>query len=352
MLSMKVLAWPAFKNRYQNPYNWLLYSSMAKLGVKVEELSPLKLLLNRYDVVHLHWPVETIVRTQHLLVAWIRVLMFIGLLRWQRWRGSTIVWTIHDQRPHVLLHPKLAQRCEAWLIESVDALVNLCAVSQQIMSEQHPKLAKKLNFIIPHGHYRDSYPNQISKIEAKAYLKLPQNSRVLLYLGYISPYKNVPLLIQEFSQIQDSEFILVIAGKPDDEFLEQKIKANANSHVHLHLRFIHDEDLQIFYNAADLVVLPFQATLNSGSVLLALSFSRPVLVPHIGAFPEWQAHFGETWVRTYRGSITAEILLKSINNLPLLKMSEQPNFELLEWSAISTRTVEVYQELKETFENS
>lgn len=338
---MKVLAWPAFKTRYKNPYNWLLYSSMVELGVQVEEFSPRRLLVSRYDVVHLHWPAETIVRHPVRLIASLRVLVFVGLLRWCRWRGAVIFWTIHDRQPHVLLHADLARRCETQLGKLVDATIRLCRIRSAV--ELPSILAAKPSFVIPHGHYRDAYPNQISRFEARRYLGVPPQSRVLLYFGYISPYKNVPQLIQTVTHIVDDNLVLLVAGKPDNGTIQKELQATTDPRVHLHLKYIPDAEVQLFYQAADLVVLPFRSILNSGSTLLALSFKRPVLVPAMGALPEWQAHCGQHWVRTYEGGLNAEILLSAMQQPDLPGERDRLDLGKWDWSLLAQHTLEAYQ---------
>ena len=45
-------------------------------------------------------------------------------------------------------------------------------------------------------------------------------------------------------------------------------------------------DLQHFYKASDLVVLPHRTVLNSGALLLAYSFGLPVIAPKVGCLAE------------------------------------------------------------------
>ena len=54
MKPLRILAWPAFNTREQNPYAYLLYTHMR--GVEVDEFSIGKLLTRPYDVWHIHWP--------------------------------------------------------------------------------------------------------------------------------------------------------------------------------------------------------------------------------------------------------------------------------------------------------
>lgn len=340
---MKVIAWPAFKTRYKNPYNWLLYSHMPS-GVEVVEFSSKRLLLEQFDVFHLHWPVETLVRHPNVWMARFRVLSFWLLLKLSKWRGTKVVWTIHDENPHVVLHEALANWFTQRLVADTDSYINLCAAGQSAVTKSLPALTEKPGFVVPHGHYRGCYPDEISRSEARSQLGLAPDTTVLLYLGYISPYKNVPHLLDTFQQlpVEKQNVTLIVAGRPDNVELEQAVCAAAGDapNVHLHLRFIKDSELQFFFKAADFVVLPFQEILNSGSLLLSLSFSKPVVVPKMGAISDWQNLLGSDWIRAYEGSLTPEKLWSAIRMSP--PESEVP-LDSLDWEAIAQLTIEAYK---------
>ncbi|MEL6900311.1 MAG: glycosyltransferase [Cyanobacteria bacterium J06606_4] len=341
---MKVIAWPAFKTRYANPYTWLLYSHMPA-GVSVVEFSSKRLLLGRFDIFHLHWPVETLVRHPNIWVARLRVLIFWLLLKLSKWRGTKVVWTIHDEKPHVVLHQQLADWFTQRLIANTDGCIHLCGAGRKAVNQSMPDLAERPSFVVPHGHYRGCYPDTMDREEARSHLTLSPDATVLLYLGYISPYKNVPHLINTFRQLppSDQPVTLLVAGKADDEALKQAVltAAEGASDIQLHLRFIADDELQVFFRSADWVVLPFEEILNSGSLLLALSFDRPVLAPHLGAVADWQAQIGADWVKTYRGKLTPEILQSAI--LEERSHLEKAPLESLAWTAIAQQTLDAYQ---------
>ena len=343
---MKVIAWPAFKTRYANPYTWLLYSHMPET-VSVTEFSLKQLLRERFDVFHMHWPVETLVRHPNIWIARMRVLVFWLLLKLSKWRKTKIVWTIHDEKPHVVLYEALADWFTEQLIAHTDGYINLCDAGKTAVQQSLPGLANTPGFVVPHGHYRGCYADELSRNEARSQLNLPPHTTALLYLGYISPYKNVPHLIEVFRQlpISNNPFVLIVAGKPDDEALKQAVCAAAKeaNNVQLHLRFIQDDELQIFFKAADLVVLPFEEILNSGSLLLSLSFNRPVLAPNLGAVVNWQTQIGPDWVKTYSGPLTIEILQEAVRSLQ--PVSAKACLDALEWSAIAQQTLDAYQSL-------
>lgn len=344
LFDMKVIAWPAFKTRYKNPYNWLLYSHMPET-VRVSEFSSKRLLLEKFDVFHLHWPIETLVRHPNIWVARLRVLTFWLLLKLSQWRGTKVVWTIHDEKPHVVLHQSLANWFQKQLVANTDSYINLCEAGQKAVVKELPALTGKPSFVIPHGHYRESYPNEVSKKEARSQLNLSPGTTILLYLGYISPYKNVPHLIQTFRQLSETteDVTLLIAGQPDNESLKQAVVSAAEGarNVQLHLRFIKDDELQIFFKATDMVVLPFEEILNSGSLLLSLSFNRPVVAPALGAVSQWESQLGTDWIKTYQGPLTPEVLSSSLSSHHA-SLGQAP-LDDLDWGAIAQQTLAAYE---------
>ncbi|MEL7052487.1 MAG: glycosyltransferase [Cyanobacteria bacterium J06588_5] len=343
---MKVIAWPAFKTRYANPYTWLLYSNMPET-VSVSEFSLKLLLQEKFDVFHLHWPVETLVRHPNIWMARVRVLTFWLLLKLSQWRGTKIIWTIHDEKPHVVTHPELADWFTRQLVAATDGYINLCEAGHKAVAKSLPGLVDTPGVVVPHGHYRGCYGNDLSEDEARSQLNLSPQTKVLLYLGYISPYKNVPYLIRIFRELtqQGQSVTLLVAGKPDNGELEQTVREAAGTEqtVQLHLRFIQDDELQVFFKAADLVVLPFTEILNSGSLLLSLSFNRPVLAPYLGAVVDWQRQIGTDWVRTYSGALTADVLREAMQ--VQTKSAEAP-LDFLGWEAIAQQTLAVYESLQ------
>ena len=105
----------------------------------------------------------------------------------------------------------------------------------------------------------------------------------MLYLGLIKPYKGVLELIEAFKQTPLNNSVLIIAGWSLDSNYWTQVK-NAGEHQGITFRegFIPDDDLQYYYNAADLVVLPFKRIENSGSAIMAMGFKKPVVAPREG----------------------------------------------------------------------
>jgi len=339
---MRILARPAFRNKAENPYNWLLYTHMASLGVKVEEFSPYRVLVGRYDVWHLHWP-EGGLMCLNLLQALRLSLGLVILVELARIRGTKIVWTVHNLKSHEGLYPKL----EAWFwqafIRRVDGYISLSETAGQLALRCFPTLHERQGFVVPHGHYRGVYPNQITKSEVRQMLNIPPESKVIAFVGQIRAYKNVPHLIDVFRDLSEPQTLLLVAGEPNAPETEQVVKkaAEGESRVRLFLKTVPDEALQLYLNAADLVVLPYRRILNSGTALLALSFDKPILLPSQGALQELQEIVGTAWVRTYTGELTSTELAEALDWALCTSRPTTAPLEALNWKPIAQKTLEV-----------
>ena len=345
---LRVLAWPAFVNRQQNPYNALLYGGLRALGVRVVDFYPQRLLFGRYDIWHLHWP-ESILNLPRPWQVLPLSVVFRLLLRVARFRGITIVWTAHNLRSHEGLYPDVEARLWRALLSQVDGFIALTEAGKELTLTRFPVLRGRPCFVIPHGPYRAVYPDRLSRAEARARLGLPPDARVFVSLGQIRPYKNLPHLIRTFRRLPDADYRLVVAGKPATTELAAALveAAEGDSRILLTLDFVPEEAVQIYLRAADLVVLPYLEILNSGSSILALSFARPVLVPAQGALLELQARTGREWVHTYDGDLTPALLRDTLALARRTRRDPARLFANASWNLIAHQTLGAYRALRE-----
>ncbi len=345
---MKIIAYPAFKTKYKNPYNWLLYTNMLQQGVIVEEFSFNKILNNKYDIFHLHWVVETIVRHPNPLIVWIRVISMLLLIDWAKARGTRIIWTIHDENPHSILHVQIADWFQKEFFKRIDGYISLSTKGKNVAEQILPSLINKSSSIVYHGHYRDFYPNQINQNQAREILGISKNIQVMLFFGYIDIYKNIPHLIKIFRELSPDNWLLVIAGKIEHSLLKKEIlSASENDcRIKLFLNYIPDAQVQFYFKAAELVVLPFKEILNSGSALLALSFDCPILVPSLGSMPELQSQIGEDWIKLYPGELTTKTLSEGLTWSLQKRQKQNPPLNQLDWHILSQKTLDFYRLIK------
>ena len=95
-------------------------------------------------------------------------------------------------------------------------------------------------------------------------------------------------LIKSFKKTRLSNQSLLIVGKSRDKTYFKKIKSLTRSEHSIKLidMFVEPDCLQLYFNASDVVVLPFKAIENSGSVIMAMGFSKPILAPKMGAITD------------------------------------------------------------------
>jgi glycosyltransferase involved in cell wall biosynthesis len=318
---------------------------MEHLGVTVREFSRKRLIGARYDVWHLHWP-ERFLNNRRTLKALTATAGLLLTMDWARLRGTRLVWTVHNLHGHERAHERLERYFWPRFVSRIDAFISLSDIGRDQALGAFPGLARKRSYVIPHGSYRDAYPDQISRADARATLGIEPGVGVFVSIGQLRRYKNLPHLVATFRRLT-GDYRLIIAGMGRDAELLGNLRAAAAGDPRILIRaeFVPDGELQVYLRAADVMVLPYTDILNSGAAHLALSFDLPALVPHIGALPALQHRAGPSWVRTYRGDLTSPELLAA---LAWARDPSRPSHLALDasdWATVGRQTVAAFEEI-------
>jgi len=337
-----VLALPAYKRRLLNPFQALLYDEAELLDLHIEDWSFGRALLRRVDLWHLHHP-DTVVFPRATWQSLIETCLMFCLLVLARWRGTRIVWTVHDLDSSDARHPRLERLFWRYFLPRLDACIYLSEAGRRLAQERFPSLKGVPAFISPHGDFRPAYANTVSRSDARAALELADEVPVVLSFGLIRPYKGIPELIDTIDRLDANEAVLVVAGRVWDASVEQDIRQRAldASGVRLHLRWVSFDDTQLYFKACDLVVLPYLRILNSGTAMLALAFERPVLVPDRGTMAELGERFGSDWVRTYAGDLDVAGLRTAIEWACHTDRAP-PDLAGLDWASLALQIRAIY----------
>lgn len=349
-LELSVLGYPAFSNRAENPYNWLLYSHVRALGVGVQEYTVGRALTGAFSILHLHWP-DRRVRDPKLFSALARSGALIALLDAVHARGMSVVWTVHNLESHGgRVHAGLERWYWRSLARRVDGFTSLGPSAVTASRERFPELRGKPGFAIPHGELRGVYPDEVGRTGAREALGIAPDRRVAAFFGQIREYKNVIRLVSVFRALRDPDAVLLIAGKPKPAALAEDIRlaAGDDRRVRVFPGFVPDDRIQLYLRASDLVVLPYREILNSGSAVLALSFECPVLVPRKGGMADLEEQVGTEWVRTYDGEFTSQVLADALAWATRPDRPVKPPMTGMEWDRIARRTVDAYHAVMET----
>ena len=272
--------WPS------NPYQVLLRAELRKQGFRVignPSLSMVRLIVGRdgLDVVHLHWP-RALYSKKHARIPYvIIVLLLYRLIR------NNVVWTVHELKPHVSKYELVDRIFVAFLIR-------ICRVLIVHSDYSYDHIRSTFNFPrdivrVRHPSYRGVYSNTKNSDEARQRFGFQDDEIVFAYFGYVKPYKGVETLMDTFRLFKGSNLRLLVAGVPLSEDIQKKVEtiAHEDKRIHLDLRYIPDEEVQDYFNAADIIVFPFRQSHTSGSIMLALAFGKPMIVPAIASIPEY-----------------------------------------------------------------
>lgn len=190
----------------------------------------------------------------------------------------------HEKRPGDISFTK-------YFLKSPDAFITM---SEKVMNDlkqfEKTKPAKE----VLHPLY-DNFGEIISKREARNYLRLNNDEKIILFFGFIRKYKGLDILLEAMAdkRIQTSKIKLLIAGefyedeKPYRELID---KLNIKDSLILRTNFISDSEVKYYLCSADAVVQPYRNATQSGVTPLAYHFEKPMIVSNVGGLPNLVAN--------------------------------------------------------------
>jgi glycosyltransferase involved in cell wall biosynthesis len=213
----------------------------------------------------------------------------LSKLKYAKSLGYKIIYTAHNISSH---DSKFLER-ELRFRREISAYFNHVIVHGEIAKQRiidEIGVDEKIIHVMPHGTYQGYYPNDVTRESARIKFNIAQDKFVFQFFGNIKGYKGVDALIDAYKKIRSkrNDIILLIAGRVLDNEIKSKLIAysNTDASILLNLEFVADEDVQYYYNAADLVILPYNRILTSGAALLSIAFERPLIAPRSGLLPE------------------------------------------------------------------
>ena len=148
--------------------------------------------------------------------------------------------------------------------------------------------------VIPYG-INNAVPNtELSPLEARQRLGIPAGQKTMLFFGNIAPYKGLEYLTSAFQQAFSNrdDYLLIIAGWPKNcesywSTIRQSIQEDVQKgRILLKAEYISDEETEVYFKAADVLVLPYRYIYQSGVLFLGYSFGLPVLAADVGSLKE------------------------------------------------------------------
>ncbi|HEX4038298.1 MAG TPA: glycosyltransferase family 4 protein [Acidobacteriaceae bacterium] len=206
--------------------------------------------------------------------------------------GRKIVLTAHNVNAG--RRDAADSRLNRWSLKAQYRLMDAVFVHTEAMKADlvsNYGVRKEVVSVIPFGINNSVPVTDLSCAEAKRRLGIGPEERAILFFGSIRPYKGVEFLVHAFQQIaaRDPRYRLMIAGEPKKEAprywkdIEESIaRGPASDRVIRHIDFIPDEDTELYFKAADVLVLPYTHVYQSGVLFLGYSFGLPVVAADVG----------------------------------------------------------------------
>jgi glycosyltransferase involved in cell wall biosynthesis len=283
------------------------------------------------------------------------------LMLFYRALGKRIVLTVHN------VNTAARDGCDGLLnrasLRIQYALADhLFVHTEQMRTQLHSDFRVPLEKVttIPFG-INSTVPNTaLTPSQAKVRLGLAGGAKIVLFFGNIAAYKGLEHALTAMKRVVRTfpESRLLIAGRPKGEMrywarLQQIIdRLQLRSHIDEHIRYIPDEDVEIYFKAADVLVLPYTRVFQSGVLFLGYNFGLPVVATEVGAMkheviegstgflcrPNDPDHLADVLERYFRSSLyqSLEVARARIRQQVAARNS---------WDVVSERTCRVYATL-------
>ncbi|GMU93328.1 MAG: hypothetical protein AMXMBFR4_23860 [Candidatus Hydrogenedentota bacterium] len=208
-----------------------------------------------------------------------------------RMLGKRIIYTAHNVVPHDA--PTLFNRVIYFFIYRALAsaiVVHGQALKDRLISEFGVK-AEKVH-VVPHGTYHAPNDPAMTKAKARFKLGLPADAPVALIFGFQRPYKGTHFVLEALRETRIKGLILVIRGKATDAPYRKRLeslieRALDRYRINAHFEPVPDDEVELLFKAADIVLLPYFEGSQSGIKFMAYAYGRPVLASKIGSLAEF-----------------------------------------------------------------
>ncbi|MEA2462811.1 MAG: beta,4-mannosyltransferase, partial [Acidobacteriota bacterium] len=280
------------------------------------------------DVLHL----------QNVHAAASSVLRYLAMLVRARLAGVRIVWTVHDLRRHDNPRPLRDAFITAVTLRLAHALIVHCDEGRSELRQ----FAQKA-ITIPHGRYTGYYENRVTRAEAGRILGVPEEAFVFLLFGWIRRYKGVEQLLDAFERVGGNAHLVIAGSVPDSALLrELERRTSQSARITFAPGAVPDEQVQLYLNACDVVVLPYQHSFTSGAAVLAMSFAKPCIAARRGCIG---GMFDEGGAFLYEGDALLDAMQRAMSAQDVAAMGAHNHARVTQWDwdRVARETAGLYE---------
>ncbi|MDE6608753.1 MAG: glycosyltransferase family 4 protein [Lachnospiraceae bacterium] len=145
--------------------------------------------------------------------------------------------------------------------------------------------------VTPHPTYNMFRFENMTRKQAREKLGIGETEKILLFFGFVREYKGLKHLLRAMpmiaEEVQKARLFVVGDFDGDREEYEELIQAlRIGERIKLIDGYTPDKEVEKYFAASDLVILPYESATQSGIVQIAFGFERPVIVSRVGGLPD------------------------------------------------------------------
>lgn len=197
-------------------------------------------------------------------------------------RGCRVVTVLDNVIPH---EQKFFDRpLTRWFLGRNSGFV---AMSEAVRNDLLSLAPDARHILKPHPLY-NHFGERRNQAESRYKLGLDPEKKTLLFFGLIRDYKGLDLLIEAMDRLDDS-YQLLIGGENYGSFDKYETSIDQAAYpdnIHAFNRYIGDQEVPLFFSAADVCVLPYKSATQSGITSIAYHFDVPLVVTDTGGLKE------------------------------------------------------------------
>ena len=245
------------------------------------------------------------VKTYKKIMAWAP-----DIIIFQWWHPFfTPVWTFlirslkrsaHRAKIIVICHNVKPHETGGFLMKKLLPLALKSALGKADAYIVHSKMdGKDLETVIPKANYAvtslPTYAELGHHASEVSFFQPPENTPLLLFCGFVRPYKGVDVLIESMHILLKRLSVhLIIAGEfwqNGEQQIQQKIdQFQLNDKITIFNQYLPDEQLTALVKMADVITLPYRSATQSAIVQMAFGHERPVITTDVGGLAEAVTH--------------------------------------------------------------
>ena len=260
-----------------------------------------------------------------------------------------IMFTCHNVFPHErfpadrFLTRRVLSKGDGFIVHSIQDEEDLHSIKKNAICTR-----------TVHPTYNAFKINQLSKEKSRKILNINDNEKVLLFFGFVREYKGLKHLIEAIPAVIEKipDIKLLVVGEfagDKDKYLDIMQKEKVEKYIQIYDGYIPDQEVEKFFAASDIVVLPYISATQSGIVQIAYGFEKPVVVTNVGGLPEVVKN-GKTGyvVEAENSGAIAQAIIRFFesDNRKAFESAIQEEADRYSWDNMSKKIYELMDKMK------